>query len=132
MFLFAGLALLLLPMFVQSVAMMLHPAGIVKFLGSTLLSGLTGAGLVSAAYIARLCFILWLSEDEEADASLLFLAVVLPVVLLVSRFNPLPTADDSKANCMITLAFLLRLGSLMDMPTAHSLMQFIISFPIFT
>ena len=132
MFLFAGMTLLLLPMFVQSVAMVLHPVGVVSFLGSTLLTCLTGASLLSTAYIARLCYFLWLSEEEEADASLLFLAVVLPVVLLVSRFNPLPSADDSKANCMITITFLLRLGSLMDMPAAHSVMQFLISFPIFT
>lgn len=217
-FLFGGLALLFLPMFVQAVTMLLHPPSIASLGGSLILVTITGIGLVGASIVARWSFISILSDEEEADWSLLFLAGVLPLALLFARFFPLPTSDDSKVtaqhashgpcmhhatsnaaaqrqnlaigtcctcssfmhseqndppfiptvlstlgpcdlalftpacprlqsvplppypfcivpsqvNCLVTLAFLLRLGSLMDMPPAHSLAQFLLSFPLFT
>ena len=71
------------------------------------------------------------TQAEESDWTLLTLSLVAPLVLLVARFNPLPTSDDSKVNCLVTYAFLLRLGSLMDLPPAHSIVQVAVSFPLF-
>lgn len=47
---------------------------------------------------------------QVANPALFFLALVLPLILLLIRFNPLPTSDETKGNCIITFAFLLRLG----------------------
>ena len=88
--------------------------------------------MATAGYLTHGCIMAKFSEAEEADWALLFLSTVLPIVLLLTRFNPLPTSDDSKANCLVTFAFLLRLGSLMDLSPAHSLAQFVLSYPIFS
>lgn len=72
------------------------------------------------------------TAHQESDYVLLLLGIITPSILLMARYNPLPTSDDTKANCLITFAFLLRLGALMDIPPAHSMIQFISSYPILT
>ena len=106
--------------------------GVFSIFGNLALTLLSGAGMATAGYLTHGCIMAKFSEAEEADWALLFLSTVLPIVLLLTRFNPLPTSDDSKANCLVTFAFLLRLGSLMDLSPAHSLAQFVLSYPIFS
>ena len=131
-FLFGGLCLLLLPIFVQSLALITTSWTFFSFTGHLILSSLAGTGLACTAYLAHGCINSRFTDAEEADWALLFLAFVVPIVLLLTRFNPLPTSDDNKVNCLVTFAFLLRLGSLMDLPPAHSLAQTVVSYPIFT
>ncbi|GAX81434.1 hypothetical protein CEUSTIGMA_g8864.t1 [Chlamydomonas eustigma] len=100
--------------------------------GSVLLASLAGAGATCAAFAAIWCLKYRLTSEQESDFALFFLAVATPVLLLAVRFNPLPTSDDSKANCVITFAFLLRLGSLLDLSPPYSMAQVILSYPIFT
>ena len=135
-FLFGVLFLLLI--FICAQAFMVMPSllsqkgGVFSIFGDLALTLLSGAGMATAGYLTHGCIMAKFSEAEEADWALLFLSTVLPIVLLLTRFNPLPTSDDSKANCLVTFAFLLRLGSLMDLSPAHSLAQFVLSYPIFS
>ncbi|GAX76026.1 hypothetical protein CEUSTIGMA_g3469.t1 [Chlamydomonas eustigma] len=62
----------------------------------------------------------------------MFLSVLTPSLFLFIRFLPLLTSDDSKANCLITYTLLLRMGSILDLPPSHLLMQLLISFPPLT
>ena len=62
------------------------------------------AALLSQAHLKHTCM------PQVANPALFFLALVLPLILLLIRFNPLPTSDETKGNCIITFAFLLRLG----------------------
>lgn len=129
-FLFGVLFLLFLSIFMQVCITMFSARGMFSLVGPLALALFSGISMATAAgCLTRGCIMAKMSEAEQADWALFFLSVVLPIV---TRFTPLPTSDDSKANCIVTFAFLLRLGSLMDLSPALSLTQFIISFPIFT
>ena len=104
----------------------------VALFGHTLLCLVAGSSAIWSVSLCISCFKRRQSSQEEADWTLIFLAIVAPTVLLFVRFNPLPTSDDSKVNCIITYAFLLRLGALMDFSPAHSMVQMFLSFPLFT
>ena len=101
-------------------------------LGHSLLCLAAGSTTMWSLSLCFSCFKRRRTQAEEADYTLLYLAVVTPLVLIVARLNPLPSSDDSKVNCVITYAFLLRLGSLMDLSPAHSMVQVVLSFPLFT
>ena len=130
-FLFGILFLLFLSICAQALIMMLSAKGLFSLVGPLALALFSGLSMSAAGYLTHGCIMARLPDAEQADWALAFLSAVLPIVLVLTRFSPLPTSDDSKVNCLVTFAFLLRLGSLMDLSPAHSLTQFIMSFPIF-
>lgn len=132
-FLFLLLFILYGVISLQSIAMVsAWRESLMALLGHSCLFLVTGSAAIGSMYICFACFKSRYSKADMADCTLLYLAGITPLVLFVSRFNPLPTSDDSKANCVITYAFLLRLGSLLDLPPAHSIVQIVLSFPLFT
>ena len=103
MFIFSGHGLFFLPIFLQSIGEIYAPThGIFQLVGHIVLALASGTALVGSAYLVNCCLKATLLESEETDWALVGLSIVVPFVLLLTRFFPLPTSDDSKVNCLVS------------------------------
>ncbi|GAX83259.1 hypothetical protein CEUSTIGMA_g10685.t1 [Chlamydomonas eustigma] len=132
-FLFSALLIVYLLIFFQSFVLCFK-GGV---LGTPSFSGYFVLTLLSAGGSAFAATSVWRllkgrsTDDVDADSSLLLLALITPIILISTRFSPLPASDDSKVNCIMTFAFLLRMGVLVELPATHSMIQFLLSYPLF-
>ena len=70
-----------------------------------------------------------LTEEMAADRLLVQLAFAVPLTLVLIRFLPFPTTDETRPFLVATVMLLIRVGVLLDLPLSHSLMQWMLSYP---